>query len=79
MHCHLGNVYLNCQMCWEGETVIIGQDPFFAPCKHDKIFNRTDSMLVENMSENHEGHNLCCRHPNYVEILLIGRLNHDII
>ena len=28
MHFHLGSVYLCCHMCWEGETVIIGQDPF---------------------------------------------------
>ena len=43
---HLGNVYLKCHIWWEVEMVIIGQDTFFAPCKHDKIFNRTDSMLV---------------------------------
>ena len=43
---HLGNVYLKFHIWWEVETVIIGQDTFFVPCKHDKIFNRTDSMLV---------------------------------
>ena len=57
----------------------IGQDTFIASCKHDKIFNRTDFVLVYNVSENHEGHNTCCTDPNYVEILLILRLNYDII
>ena len=37
MPCHLGNVYLKCHICWEVETVIIGQDTFFVSCKHDKI------------------------------------------